>query len=807
MGPTNNAAWRLALLLSTSAISSPALAEQFNIDAGEAQATIPKFAEQAGVQILAPANTLRGVRTNEVHGTMSPQVAAQRLIAGSGLRLLSQEGRTILIGKAQPARRQPPARMTQPTPSPQAPPAPAPSAVTGAGVVDDIVVTADRRERRLQDVPIAVTALSGESLVAQGVTQTIQLPQVVPGLVLARNTTILQPSIRGVGSRASTAGDESNVAIYIDGIYQPTSYTGVFDLLQVDRVEVLRGPQGTLFGRNATGGLINVITANPKFDFSGNAQVRAGRFGERSIQGYVTGPISQKIAFDVGAYYYRDHGYVRDLNDGGRTGRRRSFATRGKLLFEPTDTSRSVLSLSYMNGNDQSALAVQPVDNQTIGRSQGATNLPAKPWQSSLSLNPIGRIRQFSAAWLNHVELGGVDLDLATAYQADRLRSLTDSDASNAPVQFTDTHQRSRTLSQEIRLSSNGGGPFTWIAGGYGFLNKAYYYPIQTVRGTRPINIQDARNITKSLAAFAEGTYAVTDALSLTVGGRYSYEHRRFTATNTNTVNTVSIDPRTSFKQFTPRAIVKYDIAPRANIYASYSRGFKSGVFNTGGRSPLPVEPEKITAYEGGIKADPLSWLRTNLSVFFYDYKDIQLSQRDPNGVSILQNAGVARMKGGELEVTAQATRDLSLRAAASYLDAKFRKFDNAVVTVPLPNGGNNQIAIDAAGKDSIRAPKFTLNVSGTYQRDLGPGTLGLTASVFYSDKFFWDYLNRLKQPHYAIANGEISWTTPGQLRIGIYGTNLTNKAVQSNVVTSTLGDYASYQRPRSYGVSVAQEF
>jgi iron complex outermembrane receptor protein len=185
----------------------------------------------------------------------------------------------------------------------------------------DIVVTATRREARLQDVPVAVTAITGDGLAAADVSTVRTLTQVVPGFIGSRNMGVFQPVIRGVGSTGISIGDEPNIAIYVDGVYQPESAANWIDLVEVERVEVLRGPQGTTFGRNATGGLINVITPDPSFDFRGKASLRAGRMrndaGDYDARLYVTGPISESAAFDIAGLFRRNDGYIKDLVRGG----------------------------------------------------------------------------------------------------------------------------------------------------------------------------------------------------------------------------------------------------------------------------------------------------------------------------------------------------------------------------------------------------------------------------------------------------------------------------------------------------------
>lgn len=673
--------------------------------------------------------------------------------------------------------------------------------------LDDIVVTATRRSQRLQDVPIAVTALSGETLQNTGVSQTAQLAQVTPGLVLGRNTAQFQPTIRGIGSRAATAGDESNVAIYVDGIYQPEIFAGAFDFLEVQRIEVLRGPQGTLFGRNSTGGLINVITPDPTFDLYGNVSARYGRFDERSVKGYVSGPLTDRLAYSLAGLAYEDDGYVHDLVQGGNAGDKRTYAFRGKLLYEISDDTRAVLTVNVGDQHDSAPVVPTPINGNTVG----ATSRPlaSRPFETALSLDPYSEVSQHGAALRITSERDALDLEVTGSYQRNRLNQLSDSDASVANVSSFENHTRSEIWTGEVKASSKPESPIQWTAGLFGFNGVAELVPSR-VRGTNGVvsSTNFARNETNSLAAYAEGVFPLTERLRLTAGARYSWEERHFEDVFTTAAGVVTtVDAETSFNRVTPRAVLQYQLSEDAQIYASYSKGFKSGVFNTGGPNPLPVAPEEVDAFEVGLKSDPLPWLRVNLSAFMYDYDDIQVSVRNPAGISTLQNAATAEMRGGEAEVTA-VFGDLNVRFAAAYLDAEYTDFPNAIITVPRVGGGNTQVSADVSGNRALRSPELTLNLGLDYSRTLSVGTLSASGNVYYSDDYFWDFANRLGQESYVLVNARINWDLPGdQWRLSVYGENLTDTEVASNVVSSTLGDYATYQKPRTYGVEARWSF
>jgi iron complex outermembrane receptor protein len=690
------------------------------------------------------------------------------------------------------------------------------SAQTGAttGRLEEVIVSATRREETIQSVPITMTALTSESLAQSGVAQTSQLQQVTPGLVIARNSAIFQPTIRGIGSRAATAGDESNVAMYINGVYQAETFAGAFDLLEVERVEVLRGPQGTLFGRNSTGGLINVITKTPSHQQDGNVAVRYGSHNDRSVRGYYTNGLSESTAFDVAALYGASDGYVHDLVDGGDAGGKENYAIRSSLLMEWADNSQGILTVSGARLRDTAPQTVQPIDGNTSGRPRGANPIPDDAWESALSFNPESLVRQMAVALDTSTQFGDLDFETKTAWQKNDLRSFTDSDASTVNVAAADNSQFSETFSQEFLLSGDSD-RLQWITGLFGYYGHAGYDPFRSLSNGVALSTINNENKTTSAAAFGEATWSVTDAFKVTLGARYTWEKRDLdvditAASGARTLRSAD----TSFNETTPRVSLQYYFNDDTNVYATFSKGFKSGVFNGASASIVPVEPEKVDAWEVGLKSQPLSWLRSNVAAFYYDYTDIQLSQRDPNGVSILQNAGTATMKGAELEIVAAATDALNIRFAGAYLDATFDEFVGAAVTIPRvdaggnPIGGNTQIFADASGNDAIRAPRYTMSLGVDYTVPLFTGTLTAATNVYWSDKFYWEYLNRLQQDSYALVNAQLTWKSPEDVyEVSLYGENLGDEEVGANVVTSTLGDYIFYLPPRVFGVGLKYNF
>jgi len=704
----------------------------------------------------------------------------------------------------------------QPAPSgaPQAPQAQSSSD-------SDIVVTARRREERLQEVPMSVSAIPAASLASAGVSNAHDLTQVVPGVVFAQAGATVQPSIRGVGNRSTGRSNDPSVAIYIDGFYYPSTAGLAFDLLELQRVEVLRGPQGTLFGRNATGGLINYITVDPQFETRGSVSLRAGSFGELSGRAYITGAISDTIAADLAVSAYRDDGYITDLINGGHANDRTAFSIRSKWLFQVSEHTRLTLTGAYNDVDDPTAQTYQPLNQNTRGRFLSPI-LPTRPWQTATSAATpirIGYSQAVATARLTH-DFEGLTLFFEGSYQGDHSPNSADSDGSTAVLAASSaTHAGVHAKTAEVRLVSTGSGPFQWVAGVFGFQAYSWTLPQISPTFTNQVRVREARlygrNWTRSLAGFLELNYSITPALRATLGGRYTYEDRHFNARQdtvtlaTGATTILAFDGTISFQRFTPRAVLQYIFSPRANIYASYNRGFKSGFFNTTSVTGASVEPEDLDAYEVGFHTEPVPGVLLNGAAYYYNYQNLQVSARDPvSGLSTTQNAAQSRIKGAEIEMVASLGHGTRLRLGASYNHAVYTSFPLAQVTVPRADGaGNDQPFLDVSGNHLPRTPEFTANAGLEHTSHFRQGDLGIGLNAYYSSKNYYEPSNRITQNGYVLINGEISWQFSNGLRLAVWGTNLTNHAVLMLAVPSTNGDMVVYDQPRRIGGSIGYRF
>lgn len=684
--------------------------------------------------------------------------------------------------------------------SPQTAPAAAPDASGGLG---DIIVTAQRRSERLQDVPAAISAFSDDQLALSGVQSTRDLQIVTPSLTFVQASFAPQPTIRGIGTRNVNPGDEQVVPIYLDGVYQPFIVGGIFELNNVDRIEVLKGPQGTLLGRNATGGAINIITLAPSFSPEAELTASYGSFNERQLSGYVsagTGP----VAFSLTAQYLKDDGYVDEQITGRRIADVESLTVRGKILLKPTASTDITLAASYSNRDDTTSLAVYPFGGNTQSR-QGNPNLVITTGDRQTRLNffPSLTVSQ-NAVSANIVQrLGAVDLTSITGYSESTLDYRADVDGTTVPTTNQVVQQYGRTLSQELFLTSAGTGRFSWIVGGFYLDDRSGFSP--RLSGT---TITNTRATTKAYAAYAQGTYAITDALNATVGGRYSSDRK--CASADNGIGTRFL-PRTceTWDSFDPSATLDYKVDEDTKVYLRYAQAFKSGVFNAAAFSAMPVTPEKVRSYELGMKSDPAPWIRLNLAGFYTDYDNIQVNTRDPITTAvILQNAASARIYGVEGDLFLRPAERFNVRLSVSTIDAKYIEYRNAQVFTPRVGGGNVAQTIDASGQRLVRTPETTASIAADYTAPLLGGNLTVSGNVFYQGTLNWQVDGRLRQPDYAMVNAQIAWRSPDdRYEVAVYGRNLTGVDEPLSLITSTVNDQASYMRPATVGVRVGAKF
>jgi iron complex outermembrane receptor protein len=691
----------------------------------------------------------------------------------------------------------------------------------GVAEVGEVVVTAQKRSERLLDVPMSVSATSGEQLTAAGISSTGDLQQITPGLVTVNNGLAFTPAIRGISSVGTSPGDETNVAVYLDDVYLGAPLAGLFDLKDIERVEVLKGPQGTLFGRNATGGAIRIVTKAPSFDPGVEVSADYGfRFDRVKIGGYVTGPISSQLAGSLNLFYLNDDGYVKGVGPraaGKRYAKADNYAARGKLLFKPSETFQATLIADYSYRNDNSVFILVPQNGMNVNRSNPAAVI-AKPFEYSGGTEPIVKVESYSAS-LDAIwePSDNVTVRSISAYRQAKGLYQPDADRTNLALSSLRLPQRQETLSQEFNISGPTDARWSWLVGAYLYYSDAgnpYFnsYVGDAPTGTIVASFRDTVR-TNAYAAFADLTFNATEQLHFTAGARYTTETKRMKFRDLiRAAGLRTATDKTTWKSPTFRGVVRYDIAPDFNVYASVSNGFKSGVYNAYALPPIPVEPEKITAVEIGAKGR-FNGITVTAAAFGYAYKNIQVQGQTLVGqawVVTLANAARAKIRGYEISANGPIGDHFSFDIGYSGLPrAKYTEFTQAQVFIPNATGGaTNVVPFDASGSRVIRSPKHQVNARLTFTNEIAEGDFAATVAYTYNDGFYWQPANLSKQGAYGVVNARLSWTDPkGEVTYSVWAENLTDVTYSINTSSGGVGISDAYAAPRLIGIGVAAKF
>ena len=774
----------------------------------------------------------------------------------------------------------------------QAPAPTIPAAADAAAIEDDaaapIVVTARHRAEKAQDVPVALSVVSGDLFQQRGDYTLAAVQQVAPSLQLfsfnPRNTNI---NIRGLGSNVSLTNDglENGVGVYVDDVYYGRVGSSQFELVDLAQIEVLRGPQGTLFGKNTTAGAINITTRQPEFSFGGTAEATLGDYGLHQVRGSVTGPISDWAAVRVSLSDTHRDGFLRNVYDGKRVHDYDNFTARGQLLLKPSDSFTFRLIGDYGKQTLHcctrliSDVFTRYDDGTTIANN--FTQRAARAGYTPQSTNPFDRVVDVNSTFQANMnqwgvsgkadwDLGPVTLSSITAYRKWNWHPRNDSD--NTPLSVnTLAHQENaqRQFSQELRLGSNGDNRFNWSVGayyfwqiingsgasGYGADAANWLFPnADPVAANAATNGFVARSTsnpsTKSAALFGQGSYdLIPDRLSLTLGLRYTHEKKKgsfnqwwadgidlstLTATERAAATTLrnQLAPVTSYAlgfkddSLSGLATLSYKVTPDVLVYATYSRGNKSGGLNLTNNPAgisAAVGPEKVDNYEAGFKSQ--FWdgkLILNGAAFWTDVFDYQTAITEQIAGSstsrnYITNIPQARARGFELDGVLAPSERLTLNASVAYTDAYYVDFRNGPTPVESlnPTTGGSPVT-DLSGKPLSGSPKWSWSAGGDYAVPLGETALG-SAEFYGRADYSWrsSYYTAVSDsryslvPSYGVANARIGFRTQdGGLDLSIWAKNLfdtdyvdTLSVANTGLVTATVGD------PRTVGVTLRSKF
>ena len=685
--------------------------------------------------------------------------------------------------------------------------------------IEEIMVTAQRRSENLQSVPISVTAISANRLETAGVTMTDELPSLVPALTLANSVGFLEPRIRGVGNSSAGPGIENSVAVYVDGVYYSSSPGSLLSLYNIQQVEVLKGPQGTLFGRNATGGLIQIITKDPSDAFGGKADISYGNYNTVHGDLYVSGPIASGLSADLAlSVGHQGQGYGNNLTTGQDVYRTdEDISARSKWLWDLGSTKIRV-SFDYTN-----ILNNDPEPKEIAGTY--STFIPnllsySSPWDVQLNGDLSRRVQTGGTSVRVDHDFGGLTLSSISAYRKTQVNNAFDADGTPAPAIFRTYISNDDQYSQEFQLASANSGRFTWVAGAYLYYLSSGYVPGHTftdVHGA-PLPSQvlatDVDSITKSVAGYAQGTYEILPDTHLTMGVRYTYEQHLLSGTvgtfGPGNAATIQNLPDASIDFHTPtwRASLDHQFTSDVMGYVSYNRGFKSGGFNGQAPTQGPYQPEYLDAFEGGVKTTLLDRsLRLNTSAFLYNYRDIQVNTFI-GATPIVYNGARARLYGLDGDFDWVANEHVSFNGGLTLLHDRFTSFPNAVVTVVLPNGHTTTAEGSATGNRLPFAPDAVFNLGVDFKQEVAGSTVDVSIQNQYNTGFYGQPDNFLKQDAFDLLGATIGVKPRGtKLTISAYANNLLNKAVADFLSSGTTGQTIAFDAPRTYGIRLETEF
>lgn len=743
---------------------------------------------------------------------------------------------------------------------------------TGGAADGDIVVTAQKRSERLQDVPIAITALSAEGIESAGVTSTLELGKVTPGLVTAQASGFYNPYIRGIGSRVLGPGNEPTVANYIDGVYmidkQGLLQGGFSD---IESVQILRGPQGTLFGRNATAGAILVTTKGPSDEWRANVE---GTYGtdEKGGRLFISGPLAPTLSMSVAGFYRYQDGYIRNLNPangaGARTGQAENFGIRGKIRWEPTDNFYAVLAADYVEGKESGPFAIQAIKGEGLVTAEAtaiATGVAIPDIRNQRlvyagEIDPFINAKGIGQSLTLNWSFDAFDVKSITAHRTDHNFTALDLDASPLPLTFLDTESKSNVWQQEINISSQKKSSLSWLLGAYYLHYKDGWERISTVSGvpypfsleklaTRPTtassNDQRANVTTRSIGLFGEARYEFTPSTGITLGLRYTDEKLTLgqdsvsVTTVPNGTGGVTVRPpvtfqglcavtvgctglTSSFSELTYRAVATHKFGEDSMVYGSYNRGFKSGIYNlsrVAADNLAATKPETVDAFELGLKSSFLDRrLTLNAAVYLNNYKNMQVSTTAPGSVlQRSQNAAKARTSGIEIETRFRASDRLTLQAAfAHFFEAEYVSFPSCSVYTPRvpPAGGNVVTSADCSGKRLPFTPPTTVNFSFDYEIPLSSGSITLNGLYSYQGRHdtgtFSSEVTRVpRQDPINTVNLSATWSSQNDnLFVKIWGRDMINeKDIFRGVYQTGFGFNTAYTRGSTYGVTIGANY
>ena len=728
-----------------------------------------------------------------------------------------------------------------------------------SGGLEEIVVTAQRRQENAVDVPISITALSQAQLTTANVQSLGDIQKLTPALRFDYQTGFAQPTIRGIGTGITTSGGGSNVGVYIDGFYSPDPLASDFQLLEVNSIDVLKGPQGTLFGHNTTGGAIVVTTADPTVDPHAEAKVSYGRFASQKYQAYATGGYGI-VAADVEGVYSKGSNFMTNIvDDDSHVGAYENWTVRTGLKFQFTDGLSLLLRYTHSDQDDPSTQMLNSNTDTSINPTTG------KPWgiqtytvPGGYTTNPDQIAASQPRIYTNstNVETATIKADLGFAdfrsLSQYRQEDVNQSEALQQvaiPVIFQlGLPIFDYTTSQEFLLTSKPGPKLQWTVGAYYLSYRDTYVTyVDSIPGPPRFRLGGSSTTTQNIAGYLDATYEVMPKLFLTGGVRYSHDAVLdayynnpgvFTGANPNQEIKV---PSINSTKATPRAVIRYKLTDDSNVYGSYAEGYKAAILDVGGSCQDSndnfkcnnVQPEDVHAYEVGYKFDD-HHIANSVAAFLYNYNNLQVSEFLGNAQAYIVNAAKSRIYGLEDDFHFNLNEYFQVNAGAAWVHARYLQFGGSlnsagqVIGAPVyatcaggPVPPQFQSACSPGAYTYVNTSTVLSDVhmqhSPDYTATIGPrattgqtpyGEFALSSNFYYSSRvYFSPSGTQFQQPAFATVDVRLQWNPTKDYYVAAFGDNIANNRYRTQVQYNGFGIGAQWSSPAVWGVEIGGKF
>ena len=706
---------------------------------------------------------------------------------------------------------------------------------SGTSGLQEIIVTAQKRPENINTVPIVISVLTNQDLIQSRVGTTQELEWATPGLVFGNTNGFAQPFIRGIGTDLIGPGQDSPVGFYLDGVYLPWTPSVLQQFGDISRIEVLKGPEGTLYGRNTTGGAVNIITRDPEQTFSADASVSAGNLGYAKATTYVAGGLTNELSANFAGVYTIHNGFGNVLNNGDHVDDLDQFGLRSKIKYQINDRWDILFGGDYAHRNDTSDCVCTALVGSDMPLPPGVgPTFRARDTYTDVDPIPYQTATDFGSNLTVHGHMSWADFASITGFREDYLVSISDGDLTSLPLLAYQAYEGEQQFTQEVQWTSSGSSPLQWIGGLYFLKANAFEGPVNVWAGvpaTAPANaaLLDGRTRISSYAGYGQASYELPYGFKLIAGLRTSYEQRKLTAqTNFATdwldpavragLGLPLLDASKSWTTTKPKATFQWE-NPGQLLYASYSTAFKAGSYNIiSETSPGPLEPENIKAYEVGGKHDLpfLNHGHLDWAVFYYNYSNIQVAVQDPGvgGIAASQNAASLISRGVDLDLAVPIVSNLTASIGMEYLDARYERFPDAQV----PNIINGELgtdtaigstkSVDASGNRAERSPLLTSTAQLQWLLPISTGNVSTTATFYHNSGFSFDAGDEVQQKAYNLVNLYIQYAPPGnRWSVAAWINNAFNATVVAGVGSSPYVVAAQYLDPRLFGLSASVHY